>query len=278
MASRSARVMLEVVEGRVVQLTSCCRSLCSVKIVRSMSLVARGVPFCSCGRGRSCLCRRICWQRTFGGGWRSLRLLGLLYVNSKAAHVVIAQGMLQRYAALSKTYGHVASLCRQTCEGVFSWRYYPWVDWKDDSDNGQLKTVTYKKLRNDTILRVTFHSAFSQYSHGKCSEYHIQFGGHECTQPAIIVNTLHIDNYASSGQWQSIPAEVSGFCNATSQGQLLPGNIQVSVHVKLACSGGNAHTGKFYRGRVTSYFLIEEYCLWWWEFSSGKFQHRWFNS
>ena len=45
MASRSDRVMLEVVEGRVVRLTSCCRSLCSVKIVRSMSLVARGGSF-----------------------------------------------------------------------------------------------------------------------------------------------------------------------------------------------------------------------------------------
>ena len=37
MALRSDRVMLEVVEGRIVQLTSCCRSLCSVKIVRLMS-------------------------------------------------------------------------------------------------------------------------------------------------------------------------------------------------------------------------------------------------
>ena len=45
MASRSDRVMLEVVDGRVVRLTSCCRSLCSVKIVRSMSLVARGGSF-----------------------------------------------------------------------------------------------------------------------------------------------------------------------------------------------------------------------------------------
>ena len=120
--------------------------------------------------------------------------------------------------------------------------------------------MTYKKLRNDTILRVTFHSAFAQLLHGKCSEYYIQFGGRDCFQPTPIANTLYIQNYAGSSLWHSVPAEVSGFCNATSEGQLLPGNIQVSVHVKDSCSGGDAHTGKI-AGRVTSYFLIEEYCL-----------------
>ena len=158
---------------------------------------------------------------------------------------------------------HVCFLCWQTCEGVSSWRYYPWTGWNSGIDKGEVKTVTYKKLRNDTILRVTFHSALAQNDNDKCSEYYIQFGGRDCSQPAPIVNTLFIQNYANSGLWHSIPAEVSGFCNATSQGRLLPGNIQVSVHVKQSCSGGDAYTGWIKSGsRVTSYLLIEEYCLW----------------
>ena len=95
MASRSDRVMLEVVDGRVVRLTSCCRWLCTVKTVRSMSLVARGVPFCSCERGRSCLCRQICWQRTFGV-W-----LALVAVAWAVGDVVCFQRMAYASAAVS---------------------------------------------------------------------------------------------------------------------------------------------------------------------------------
>ena len=120
--------------------------------------------------------------------------------------------------------------------------------------------MTYKKLRNDTILRVTFHSAFNQWSHAKCTEYYIKFGGRECSDPAPIVNTLYMQNYGGGGLARSFPSETSGFCNATSAGKLLAGNVQVSAHVKTACSGGNAHTGSLSHGRVTSYLLVEEYC------------------
>ena len=154
-------------------------------------------------------------------------------------------------------------LATQECKGVSSWRYYPWANWEDGKDNGQLKAVTYKKLRNDTILRVTFHSAFASAIHRKCSEYYIKFGGHECSDPAPIVNTLYITTYsANSGYWRSYPSQISGFCSGTSAGKLLAGNVQVSAHVKMSCSGGNAYTGKQSSGRVTSYLLVEEYCSW----------------
>ena len=153
-------------------------------------------------------------------------------------------------------------LATQECKGVSSWRYYPWANWGDSKDNGQLKTVTYKKLRNDTILRVTFHSAFSQYNHAKCTEYYIKFGGHECSDPAPIINTLYLQNYGGSTIGRSYPSQISGFCNATSAGKILAGNVQISAHVKMACSGGSAYTGKFSSGRVTSYLLVEEYCSW----------------
>ena len=152
-------------------------------------------------------------------------------------------------------------LATQECKGVSSWRYYPWANWEDSKNNGQLKTVTYKKLRNDTILRVTFHSAFAQSYHGKCSEYYIKFGGHECSDPAPIANTLYFSSYSGRNDyWRSYPSQISGFCNATSEGKILAGNVHVSAHVKMACSGGNAYTGKRSLGRVTSYLLVEEYC------------------
>ena len=156
---------------------------------------------------------------------------------------------------------------RQTssCHGIAAWRYYPWVNWDSGTDNGQLRSVTYKKQRNDTILRVTFHSTLSQYRHGGCSQWYIQFGGQDCTQPAPIttsIYTLHSDSSHSSNR---APAEVSGFCNKTSNGKLSSGNIQVSVHVKK-CQGfsvGNALTGTGV-GQWTSYLLVEEYCAMWW--------------
>ena len=155
---------------------------------------------------------------------------------------------------------------RQTssCHGIAAWRYYPWVNWWSDTNNGQLRSVTYKKQRNDTILRVTFHSTLSQYIHQGCSQWYIQFGGQDCTQPAPITTSIYTDHSDSSGSYNTAPAEVSGFCKATSRGKLSPGNVQVSVHVKK-CQGRSALaiTGTSV-GQWTSYLLVEEYCAMWW--------------
>ena len=152
-----------------------------------------------------------------------------------------------------------------SCHGVAAWRYYPWVNWWSDTDNGQLRSVTYKKQRNDTILRVTFHSTLAQWKHDGCSQWYIQFGGQDCTQPAPITSSIYTSRSDYSDSWNRAPAEVSGFCNTTSGGKLSSGNIQVSVHVKL-CQGhslGNALTGTG-TGQFTSYLLVEEYCAMWW--------------
>ena len=148
----------------------------------------------------------------------------------------------------------------QTCHGIAAWRYYPWVNWVSGTDNGQLRSVTYKKQRNNTMLRVTFHSTLSQYNHNGCSQWYIQFGGQDCTQPAPITTSIYRYNGDSSGSWYRPPSEVSGFCNATSSGKLSPGNIQVSVHVKPCIHyTGEAYTGTG-AGQWTSYLLVEEYC------------------
>ena len=148
----------------------------------------------------------------------------------------------------------------QTCHGIAAWRYYPWVNWQSNTDNGQLRSVTYIKQRNDTILRVTFHSTLSQYNHQGCSQWYIQFGGQDCTQPAPITTSIYKYHSDGSHSTNSAPSEVSGFCNATSSGKLSPGNIQVSVHVKHCIHNtGDALTGAL-EDQCTSYMLIEEYC------------------
>ena len=156
---------------------------------------------------------------------------------------------------------------RQTsnCHGIAAWRYYPWVNWFNTADSGLLRSVTYKKQRNDTILRVTFHSTLAQWYNGGCSQWYIQFGGQDCTQPAPITTSIYTDHNDGSHSNNRAPAEVSGFCNATSSGKLSPGNIQVSLHVKKcqSVSRGDAVTGTNF-GQWTSYLLVEEYCAMWW--------------
>ena len=146
------------------------------------------------------------------------------------------------------------------CHGIAAWRYYPWVNWYSGTDNGQLRSVMYEKLRNDTILRVTFHSTLSQYRSGDCSQWYIQFGGQDCTQPAPVTTSIYTDHSDGSGSWNRSPAEVGGFCNSTSTGKLSPGNIEISVHVKTCVNyNADAFTGTA-AGHYTSYLLVEEYC------------------
>ena len=130
------------------------------------------------------------------------------------------------------------------------------MNWESGADNGQLKSVTYNKTQNDTILRVEFHSPLAQYTDQKCSTWYVEFDGAECTQPVPIQTGAYKYN---SNSWNIAPAEVSGFCRSTSRGELLKGIIQISVHVKAGCSGGNAHTGRA-QFDATSYLLVEEYC------------------
>ena len=65
----------------------------------------------------------------------------------------------------------------QRCDGIAAWKYYPWVDWRDGGENKELRRVTYNKTRNDTILRVAFHSTLAQYHHGGCGVWYIKFSG-----------------------------------------------------------------------------------------------------
>ena len=119
--------------------------------------------------------------------------------------------------------------------------------------------MTYNKTRNDTTLRVAFHTVMSQQNAGYCNEYSTQFGGKGCLNPAPIVNSLFNNDYRNL--WHSVPAELSGFCKSTTDGMLTPGNIQISVHVNQPRSGGVTRTGRIAGSpALTSYLLVEEYC------------------
>ena len=150
----------------------------------------------------------------------------------------------------------------QRCHGVAAWKYYSWANWADGGENKELRKVTYNKQRNDTVLRVAFHSALGQYRSGRCSEWLVKFSGEECSKPAPIVTGI----YQSNSGWTQTPAEVSGFCNATSSSFIFSGPLEISVHVRnCQDSSPDAYTGASINGskkpRVTSSLVVEEYCV-----------------
>ena len=148
----------------------------------------------------------------------------------------------------------------QSSRGIAAWKYFPWTNWANGRDNGQLKRVTYNKQRNNTILRVAFHSTLAMYNKERCSEWYITFSGKECTQPDHISTSImkHLDRDG----WHGLPTQLSGFCNATSS-YFPQGPVVISVHVRACPSSraGDAHTGYWDWGeKVTSSLVVEEYC------------------
>ena len=150
----------------------------------------------------------------------------------------------------------------KACRGIAAWKYYPIKNLFEPRDYAQLVNVTYNKQRQDTILRVAFHSTLGEhYAHG-CSQWYIQFDGKPCTSPASI-NSLAYTSERKMDSWLIAPAEVNGFCRATSAGPITFGNVTISVHV-APCSTAlpsDAHTGSPQPYvNSTSSIVVEEYC------------------
>ena len=153
----------------------------------------------------------------------------------------------------------------QGCNGIAAWKHYVFSSWQDSGENKELQRVTYNKTRNDTILRVAFHTTLAQNRHGGCGEWYVKFSGNECTQPAPITTSVYTDHGNRIGSWMTIPAELSGFCNGTSSSSISTGPVVISVHVRN-CHSSSFSTAVFTgeringKAKVTSYFLVEEYC------------------
>ena len=157
----------------------------------------------------------------------------------------------------------------QRCVGIANWQYYPCVKCVSTTNEGVIRTVFYQKTRNDTILRVAFNSPIANGNDLGCSEWFIKFNGRECTAPAPISSsvTTFLHQPSNSYHWDVAPAEISGYCSATSKGKLTKGGIVVSVHVRpctLRGRHGDAHTGPAYVAEgpasTTSSIVVEEYC------------------
>ena len=123
-------------------------------------------------------------------------------------------------------------LVLQGCNGIAAWKHYSFSSWQDGGENKELKRVTYNKTRNDTILRVAFHTTLAQHNNDGCGEWYIEFSGNECTQPAPITPSVFTYHSSSSRVWTTIPAELSGFCNAMSSPSISTGTVVISVHVR----------------------------------------------
>ena len=153
----------------------------------------------------------------------------------------------------------------QACRGIAAWKTYPSVNWRHGGNNRWLIQIAYTKTRNDTILHVEFHTMLATQSAANnhhCSSWYIRFNDEDCTHPARVVNARYTWHSDGSTSWIGAPAEISGFCSATSTGEIQAGEILISVHVYDTCgNAGSVWTGLTNSAsRATTYFLVEEYC------------------
>ena len=137
-------------------------------------------------------------------------------------------------------------------------------------DETLLQNVSYMKEKDDSLLFVTFQSTIGQSLEVGCSQWYIEFNGQECSSPAPIVSLVYkahsmCGNYRNDyySGWNIAPAEISGFCNATSSKGIPSGKVDISVFVSKCpeIMTSDAHTGTPRSPlRSTSYLLVEEYC------------------
>ena len=165
----------------------------------------------------------------------------------------------------------VQVLQQPLCNGIATWRSHERTNLGSVADTGELWSVTYIKQRNDTTLRSTLSTTSGMVSLIGCSEWFLRFDGHECSDPAPIVTLVNNQIYISYFVIIVRPMVLSGFCRATSQGPLYPGEHTISLHVRPCVFtdpnrsppggyGFDAHTGRPTNwgpgGNVTSTFCL----------------------
>ena len=140
--------------------------------------------------------------------------------------------------------------------GVVGWRSEAWKRLSRDVDNGQLGSMSFKKSRSDTYLRLTWSSNLRQYVNGQCSQWYFKINGNECSSPAPV----DLNIYQSIGGPHNIlrHSTVVGVCRATAAGTLQSASYQISVNVRncLGYSTSDAYSGWL----STSTMMVEELC------------------
>ena len=140
--------------------------------------------------------------------------------------------------------------------GVVGWRSKAWKNLYNDIDNGQLVSMSFKKSRSDTYLRLTWSSNLRQYRNGRCNQWYFKINGNECSSPAPVDLSI----YQNLGTPHNIHrhSTVVGVCRATSAGTFRSASYQISINVR-DCPGylnSDAYSGWL----STSTMMVEELC------------------
>ena len=140
--------------------------------------------------------------------------------------------------------------------GVVVWRSKAWKSLNRGNTYGQIVSMSFKKSRNDTYLRLTWSSNLRQYYNGQCSQWYFKINGNECSSPAPV----DLNIYQNIGGAHNIfrHSTVVGVCRATAAGTLQSASYQISVNVR-GCprwTAGDALTG----WSSTSTMMVEELC------------------
>ena len=145
--------------------------------------------------------------------------------------------------------------------GVVAWSSKAWKALNSEAEVGQLASMSFKKTRSDTYLRLTWSSTMRQMNHNKCSQWYFMINGRECTSPAPI-NGIIFQFYHNGGSSSQVNdhrhTTIVGVCKATSSGDLQSASYQISMNIKdcPSYSGTEAYTG----WQTTSSMIIEELC------------------
>ena len=145
-------------------------------------------------------------------------------------------------------------------QGVVSWSSRAWKHLNNGLDNGQLVSMSFKKSRNDTYLRLTWSSNTRQWRRLKCSQWYFKINNKECTIPATIDGVLYQDINRPNGVINDHRhTTIVGVCKATSSGSLQSSSYQVSMNVR-DCPGASPGADAYSGWISTSTMIVEELC------------------
>ena len=124
----------------------------------------------------------------------------------------------------------------------------------DERDNGQIATIQFTKMFNDTFLKLTHSSNVrTASSPSKIARWFFKINANECVKPAKI----DIIMYQGSSDNTHIPAVLTGVCESTESSGIAisAGGHHISVHV-ASPNGGDAFSGY----ASTSFLEVQEIC------------------
>ena len=149
--------------------------------------------------------------------------------------------------------------------GVISWKSRAFINMYNESDNSSLASISFKKKKANSWLRLTWSSDATQRLSHKCSKWFFEIDNEECSDPAPVdlISYYALHNIAGANPRVVLHrhSTVVGVCRATKAGRLLAGNYTITLSVTSQCNvfrtqGGDAFTG----WQSTSTLMVEELC------------------